>query len=279
MLLKENLLCILEGKEDIASLDFKDWLFSDDAFGKNAQIDNIKKWIRYMAVDYGDADIVLKKGKILEKLNWNTQWIDCIYSFKTYFNAFLRFYLNGKKETYGYILDHYDEIFSQSKKKQFAKEREINLQLLISLFNELNSFALYTHTIGNYMPCPDGDYNSIKGFYGYKYFQDRLDLLYSELLCPKHLDYQKLNEEKRASYKKWLDDNKTILHIENLLKNDKLNYLCKSKQNGCYHIYIMNDKEDLKNFLNYLKEINLLIKNRGLTIEKELKENLLEKRN
>ena len=34
--------------------DFKDWLFRDD------DAENLKKWVRYSAVDYGDADKVIK---------------------------------------------------------------------------------------------------------------------------------------------------------------------------------------------------------------------------
>ena len=222
-----------------------------------------------MAVDYGEADQVLKSGEILYELNWNisnNKWLDCIYSFKTYFNAFLRYYLNGKMERYGYILDHYDVIFSQTRKESFAKENDIDTQLLNDLFKELNKFALNTHTIGNYMPCPDKDYNSIKGFYGYKYFQDRLDLLYIELLTPKHLDYSKLNN-KRKKYKKWLDGNKKLLHIEDFIKNDGLSFICKAKKQSC----IMNDKEDLKNFFKYLQVINSLIIDRGLFLQDELR--------
>ena len=70
MLLKEDLLSILKNGKDIALLDFKDWLFSDDVFGKNAQADHLRKWVRYAAVDYGDADIVIKRGKVFEELGW-----------------------------------------------------------------------------------------------------------------------------------------------------------------------------------------------------------------
>lgn len=271
-LLKKDLWDLLKEGKNIALLDFKDWLFSNDVFGGNAQADTLKKWIRYTAVDYGDADIVLKSGEILGKLGWNTRWLDCIWSFKTYFNAFLRFYLENM-ETYGYLLDHYDNIFSQAEKERFAEEKGIDIQLLNNLFEELNRFARNTHTIGNYMPCPDGQYNPIKGFgLGYKYFQDRLDLLYDELFQSKYSDYLKLNE-KREYYKKWLNDEKEKLHIENLL--NKLDYVCEAEKR--YHRCVMKDEDDLRNFLEYLKKVNPLIEMRGLIIEKELKEKMEEK--
>lgn len=270
MLLKEDLLCILKSGKDIALLDFKDWLFSDDVFGKNVQADHLRKWVRYAAVDYGDADIVIKSGKVFEELGWNKlkwnelewskTWIDCIYSFKTYFSIFLKFYLDVKMFKYGYILDHYDEIFAQTKKESVAKEKNIDVQLLNDLFEELNRFARNTHTIGNYMPCPDGEYNSIKGYRGNKYTRDRLDLLYAELCNLKNSKYERL-KEKGETYKKCLEDKKEVLYLDKLLETDLLEY----------RLHNMKNEEDLEYFLKYLKGINPLIEERGLKIEEKLK--------
>jgi len=74
-------------KEKPNECDFKDWLFRDD------DAENLKKWVRYNAVDYGDADKVIKDSSIYGNLGWSSEYIDCIYSFKTYFFGFLRVYL------------------------------------------------------------------------------------------------------------------------------------------------------------------------------------------
>ena len=164
---------------------------------------------------------------------------------------------------YGYILDHYDEIFAQTKKESVAKEKNIDVQLLNDLFEELNRFARNTHTIGNYMPCPDGQYNSIKGYYGNKYIQDRLDLLYAELCNLETSNYKRL-KEKGETYKKCLEDYKKVLYLDKLLETDLSEYRLRN----------MKNEEDLEYFLKYLKGINPLIEERGLKIEEELKKKL-----
>ena len=72
-------------------VDFKDCLFHESIIKGERKYLNLKKWIRYSAVDYGDADRVLKTAenrKVLsDKLGWdNCKYIDCIFSFKTFFN-------------------------------------------------------------------------------------------------------------------------------------------------------------------------------------------------
>ena len=81
----------LNASEADIFFDFKDCLF--DNVTTSTKYINLRKWVQYWAIKYGDADQVLKTdaNKIsLAKIGWEqTTWIDCIYSFKTYFAAFL----------------------------------------------------------------------------------------------------------------------------------------------------------------------------------------------
>lgn len=223
--------------DDIANNDFKNWLFPESVFNESLPIDNLKKWIRYMAVNYDDADIVLKikdtNGSIIERLGWyntsiNTRnrYIDCIFSFKSSFNSFLRMYLNTPLPTYGELLDNYNNYFSDDTKNKFADKYKIEQKEIDSLFVQLNHFSKNTHTIGNYMPCPSGSYNAAKGFgKGHTYFKDRLELLYKELTenkFPNHMD-----SVTRNAWKIWLDMNKEKLYLNEILENTPLQELFK----------------------------------------------------
>lgn len=231
--------------------DFKDWLFEDD--GSEA----LKKWIRYCAVDYGDADQIIKKSGWFKKLNWSDDYIDCIFSFKSYFNGFLKSYLEQFeiKETlsWGYILDHYDVFFDSKERIKILKEKYNFSDVMAHEFwEQLNKFARLTHTIGNYMPCPDKDYNGYKGFNkGYLIFQDRIDLLYKEI-CENKNDYAK----EKTIYKKWLEENAKKYLIEEMLK--PIDYHCSIKNRRCY----IENENEIKKYLEYLKIVNSLIENR-----------------
>ena len=84
------------------------------------------------------------------------------------------------------ILNKFDDLFSEKEIIAFAKKNSINVEIVYELFDELDKMAKLTHTLGNYMPCFDSAYNSIKGYEGYAYVQDRIELLYDELVNPKY---------------------------------------------------------------------------------------------
>ncbi len=282
MLLKNNILFYIN---EIGTLDFKDWLFSESVFGEDVPVDNLRKWIRYMAVDYGEAHNVLKikdkeYGNIFERLGWcNTSGskmkIDCIYSVKTYINVFFRYYFDGKLPSYGYIMDYYDTLFSNEQLRAFANKNGIKESIINELFIELNKLAKNTHTIGNYMPYPPNvnknNYNRIKGYEkGYVYFQDRIELLFKALSDNLYPDY--IDEKCREAWKEWFNNNKEILFINNMLENKELlSYSCRTKTNKNGKVMLLMDNEsDINNYLRYIKKVNELIQERGSSIQKSL---------
>jgi len=238
-------------------IDFKDCLFIKKTS------DNIHKWIRYHAFNYGDADCVIKKNELFRQLNWPDKYIDCIFSFKSYFYGFLRGYLKffyDEMLSPGYILDHYVDLFSrQTMLKILINECKISDKEANNFWERLNDFAKLTHTIGNYMPCPDSEYNRIKGFgKGYQHFQDRIDLLYLEINSKTE---NVIEEEKKKFYNEWFSINKKLLYIEEMIKN--LEFLCPMRKQGRFFVCYMETGEDIRNYSDYMSKVNKLIRKRG----------------
>ncbi|MEE1009355.1 MAG: hypothetical protein UH963_09490 [Agathobacter sp.] len=252
---KENLLEIVN-TNNVNQLDFKDWImFSTDCE------DNLKKWIRFKTCDYPDPDVVLKQGApkcVAVKLNWysdketiDNYYIDCIFSFATFFKAFLRCYAGEYMPYMGQVYENYEKIFSDKYKDEFCKKQDINRACLDELLRQLNLFAKNTHTLGNYMKCPDGEYNAVKGNY-FKY-KDRLELLYQDV---------KGSSKEVSHWSSWFDKNKKELKIEEVLENEEL---LKFEFNGNK----MKNKH-FETYTKYIKNINEIIETRGIAFAKKL---------
>ena len=68
-------------------------------------------------------------------------------------------------------MDSFDDFFCDTKLNEFQNKYKLSKKELCEFFFQLNEFAMRTHTIGNYMPCPDNTYNGKKGGGdGYVYF-------------------------------------------------------------------------------------------------------------
>ena len=269
-MLKENLVKLKLNGENIARIDLKDYLFECDK-------DNIYKKLKSFSYKQ-DVDIFLKDEGILSKLKWdNAKYLDCIFSFKTLFNVFMRFYLNNtefKDNNLSVILENYDIIFSENEKNRFSADNNIDKELVDKLFKEIDTFAKNTNTLGNYMPCPDNRYNNIKGFdEGYKLFQDRLEKLYYFLY---HGDEELTSfdefKEKREKYKDWFKENsdkymiKEIIDSKELLDIDwKIIKLSDNKVR-----IIMENEHDIYLYYKYLSMVNKIIEERGDKLAKLL---------
>ena len=257
--------------------DFKDCLFHEHLLTGDLKYRNLKKWIRYAAVEYGDADQVLKtsinKRLLCEKLEWDDcKYIDCIFSFKTFFNAFLRLYFKGSVPYYGELLDNFDEFFSDSKLEDFQNEYGLSEKELDDFLVQINKFAENTHTIGNYMPCPDNTYNGIKGSGdGYVYFQDRIELLCDAIASDKYEDY--IDKETSKRWKEWLERNTKKYCIEEIMKRQEelLKFKCPFIKKGRFTIFAMNCKNNIIDYTKYLVAVNSIIRNRTERMIEKLK--------
>lgn len=269
-LFKKNICAIIE-KNDISKEDFKDWIIKTPVYSDSGDLNDMKKWVKYSACIYPDADCVLKindeYGFILQKLGWydNTineknMYIDCIFSMATFFNAFLRFY--APEYNYkGQLMDSFDEIFSDNERDRFCRKNNIKESDLSKLFVQLNRFSRNTHTIGNYMPCPDNKYNSFKGYRGYHLFKDRIELLYLELKNPMHRDY--IEEDRRKQWIDWFYEKESVIYLNSIVENKNLLAFTFNKK-------IMG-VNDIVTYSDYLKEVNNIIENRGNMLMKSLK--------
>lgn len=239
--------------------DLKDALFELNE-NKKKYI-NLRKWVRYEAVDYGDADRILKEEgqEVLEKIGWkDTKYLDCIYSMKTHFMAFLRFYLNGRIPYWGELMDDFDEYFSDQRINSFCASNDIEKEDMEQMLYEMDVFAKNTHTLGNYMPCPDETYNKKKGYGGgYTYFEDRIELLYRELTENK---YEYIDEATREKWNDWFERNSEKLFLNDMLGNSKLlSYKCPLKNRR----YMMSKSDDIVEYRKYLHEVNAILLKRN----------------
>lgn len=269
-LLQKNICAMIEEK-DVSKKDFKDWIMKKPLCNDSVGLNDMKKWVKYRACEYPDADCVLKindvYGCILQKLGWynvtinkKEMYVDCIFSMSIFYNAFLRLYA-PEYLAYGQLIDNFDKIFSGEMRNKFCDRMNINQDDLSLLFAQLNRFSRNTHTIGNYMPCPDNRYNFLKGrVYPFK---DRIELLYKELTKPMKSEY--IDENTRDIWLDWFDKNKSILHLDLIFKEVKLLEFLFNKK-----IMVV---EDIAPYTNYLTTVNDIIENRGSMLMQSLYEN------
>lgn len=263
--------------DEIKNKDFKDCILERYLLNKekeDGKYPNIKKWLQYDLFAKEDADEVLKNSDILiRKLEWydettisKKRYYDCIFSMTTHFNMFLRLYEPRAAFSHSWLLYHFDEVFS-------------GLSILENCLDALDKLAKNTHTIGNYMPCPDETYNKGKGYSrGFEVFNDRIELLLQELKERKYTDY--IIPECAENWEKWFDENVKKLCLEGLfkgnfenIKNSKLNdslldFPTHKKIGRVYRF----EYEDIEAFENYLKFVNEWIETRreNLFIDRQI---------
>ena len=255
---KENLLGIVN-ENNVNQLDFKDWIMTCVDCE-----DNIKKWIRFKSCDYPDPDEVLKQDApecVAVKLNWYSKnekvdkyYIDCIFSFATFFKVFLRYYAGEYMPYMGQIYENYEMLFDDKYKDSFCEKQCIKRACLDRLLEQLNIFAKNTHTLGNYMSCPDNKYNVVKG--NYCKYKDRLELLYQDIQDSSKEEYRWSN---------WFNENKESLELIKILENEEL-------LKFIFDGYKMR-KKYIKPYTEYIKTVNGIIEARGRTLAGRLIEN------
>ena len=234
-----------EELSEIFDVDFKDKLTYRGLEKSIEKYSNLQKWMIYNSYKNKDADIIVKKYKHL--LGWEKyECFDCIFSFGTYFGLICRLFQQEKpsaaelrrmepNEKYG-ILDLLGEKAVQQAINKIDPDPSKNwLKRFESAFSE---FAYKTNTIGNYMPCPDKDYNRIKGW-PMPVYNDRLELLYGD-----------------GKYKQWIDEKKKSLFITPILKSGKLLEL------HCQKNVRRFKSEDILKLVEWMEEVNRLIDER-----------------
>lgn len=218
----------------------------------------------------GDSlDILSELDWYEDKTNINYIYLDCIFSLKTHLNMFMRLY-EPRGTNHLWLLENINYVFSDSQIEKFCENNvkdsnkiEDNKKIIKKCIEGIELLAKYTHTIGNYMPCPDKKYNEKKGYgMGYRYFNDRIEFVLEELSCRKHVDL--INDDTAELWKRWFDVNKVKLLLNGLLNNQEENSLNFRKKLIKFPLH--NKKfsiEELQQFAEYLDIVNEWINNRG----------------
>lgn len=264
--------------------DFKNIVLEDfylnDKISNTENYHNIKKWLRYQLFPCKDADSVLRNKTILTKLNWpidnNKIYIDCIFSMKTYFNMFLRMYNPKSSQSYAWLLTYFDEIFSYKHIQEFCKKKSILITEFYSCMNELNRFAKNTHTLGNYMSCPDNKYNNLKGLLGYTMFNDRIELILNGLKLNDKEILEFIEIPRSVNWTTWFNDYIINLNLQSLFENDSFESLSasniksellefplhKTKTQNSYKFH----PNEVVSYTKYLEFVNMWIESRTITL-------------
>lgn len=252
----------------ILSLDFKD---DKDELGYEVKIEGFKemsaiqKWLIYDEYAKRDADVVIKRNMLLaDVLGWDVKWLDGIFPVRQIIKTLLK--TIGQKIDVNKILDGKKEMYDIMNGKALTEKLHDagignHVRSWHKVFSEqLEKLCKNVHTVGNYMPCPDGNYNGIKGFCQWHY-NDRIDLLYSDILepwCKKANHEYRIPQEQREKWKAWFDENKDRLLLTEILDEKTRAELGKF---GCIKHRTFSGDE-LKELPEYLKRVNELIEYR-----------------
>jgi len=228
--------------------DFKDQLKYRDFNKDIREYSNLQKWMIYNSYEYLDADVVIKENK--ELLGWaEYNYFDCIFSFKTYFGLLCKLFSQKEKsesEIRNMQPDKNYGIYNILKKEdviEVIKKRSPNdcEEWAARLEKAINEFTYNTHTVGNYMPCPDGEYGIKKGL-PMTVYNDRLELLYA-------------SEKTKPEWKKWIDKELELdsFKIRPIIESEKLKRL-KLQNNRRLN------PNSILDFIVWMEEANRIIK-------------------
>lgn len=236
-------------------------------------LNNLKNWLKYRIIGSlrkcyfsktYDCDVCYKKIVSKYDNSRNYKYVDNIFSVATLFFEFIRNFVynhrneitsetnvNGNKrkileffykkefgiKTYrrnsyeyrdAWIYMNIDKLYEVASKEEGEKK----------VFEAFDQLCKYTHTFGNYMPCPDSKYNGIKGSSKYK---DNIFLLRNCI----------------SKYDKWFEDNEKQYYLEELLKD---------KDNDKHNHRILSDNYTNGDLSEYLEMRSEIIKNRSVDI-------------
>ncbi len=211
----------------ILSLDFKDELGYKVEIEGLKEMSAVQKWFIYDEYAKKDADVVIKGDKLLaDELKWDVKWLDAIFPMRQIIRTLLK--TIGQEIDVNNILDGKKEIYDIINGKALTEKLHDagignHARGWHKVFSEqLEKLCKNVHTIGNYMPCPDGNYNRVKGFCRWNY-NDRIDLLYSDILdpwCKKASGEYHILQERREKWKVWFDENKDRLLLTEILNKE-----------------------------------------------------------
>jgi hypothetical protein len=260
----------IQKNNDIGKIDFKDILL-EDLILNNTEMEsypNLKKWLRYQLFQSQDADVILKKSDVTLKLGWYKEespkeiYLDCIFSMRMHLNMLLKLY-NPKAINYAWLLIYFDYIINKNSIGAFSNKNKTGL---INCFDEIEKFAKNTHTLGNYMPVPDKNYNATKGFFNKWSYNDRIELFLKDIFSGM--------VNNNNNYQSWFSDERiNSLCLSGLFENLKTKEIKKTLLNFECHKKTKFEVDDINKFSEYLKFVNQWIEDRTDVLIGKINEN------
>jgi hypothetical protein len=245
---------------------------------------NLENWLKYrivgsimenLRIPTFDCDIYIKENS--ELLGWSKcEYIDNINSVATSFNNFVRKYIKKhfKMEWVDLYLEDYPFLNVQRKDKEsyiyidfwLLKNYKIISEEAFSdekkCLEQFEILAKLTHTIGNYMPCPDNKYNAVKGFQKRDNLASVLEWIKDDNNYSKYI--------LKEIWKEWFDKNIIKYHLYFYFSNDKFSTL-----NSSLVKKILLPQKDLILLEEHLKTINEIICSRSILMANEIKLNIM----
>ncbi|WP_143317739.1 hypothetical protein [Clostridium sp. HBUAS56017] len=231
-------------REDVlrlAQFDFKKFELNSE---HNDNIKLIFDWKNLKGIHIENS---IRANNIYRALNWdNEEYHDIITSFLyVYLLSLTKFYpekfrisdsnvimvqgmLGQRAYSNKYLSEHYMEF----------KEANKNVHI--------QRFASLTHSFGNFMPCPNSLFNSIKGTT--KSISDFLDILINKVNNLSFIN-KRVNKDMMIEWKKWFDAENYFIYKDDYNKINDLDELIKMS------------KED---YLKIIEKLNNRIIKRGL---------------
>lgn len=249
-------------------LDFKDGLGYKVEIEDFKKMSAVQKWFIYKTYAISDAHVFVKDNELLsEVLGWDTDAVDTIFYVTQIINTLLKTIGQEKIDVDSIIdgkKDIYDIIDGKALTQKLHDAGEEHVRSWHNFFKkQLERFCKNIHTIGNYTPCPHGDFNNFKGYNRWAY-NDRLDLIYTDILerqCKKGNGEFLITPKQQEEWKAWFAKNKEKLFLTEILDDETRGEL------GKFHMKhdTFSDNE-LKALPDYLKTANELIEHRSQKI-------------
>jgi len=251
--------------------------------------ENIRNWLRYRIINLllgsniFDCESSSEAKEVYRLLGWNQETaFDNINSFQTIWTTVIgkfcssmmnQYYKNEKNEyelfAQSLLMKANSLLFNKSTlaTKLWQLHHVEDFQIPTDILNELSRLAHNTHTIGNFMPCPEHYYNHIKGNFEND-CDDRIDLILtriknfsSSIVYRNYYNHTKkyLTKEELEKILNWFNKDK----IDTYLLGDYLKWngkLIINSPNSLNRITKTTEKDDI---YYYLKYVNNLIKKRS----------------
>lgn len=257
------------GKKDLTSLPASEPTICEGIYP------HIKRWLEHEIKGRPDPDQFLKNTFVVEALGWDglgyryRTWnevddddsaalhsVDCMYSVNTMFETFVNHYLR-KYSGRGWK----NRLYEAMERPDFSESIQDILDIQ-GFLNRLDRYIAAYHTLGNYLPCPDGWVQAEKN----NMASDRQEIFLK--IIPEKISSDVKHAEWWEYRETWYKENEKRLFMADFLEEYRAekNLLCNEGIDG----YFRGDIDSLEPVNNYLEKVTELIQSRSKVIAEHL---------